>query len=308
MERKLKFYPQGLVWLPWNRYWMITEVKHLGRYFEVVGNPQDADFIYALDPQAPDMELVKKVDKPIVWRVFAGYSKSPIEDVRGRVVVGLYNTETTKSDFLRTYPHEPPPLELAYHPLNEEVFHSPKCPEPIFRHYIYVGSLTTRKRVDWAVDASIKAKVPLLIYHPSDIEPQVYNEVYQKATQYQGLIMPSYNAQPYFIYFVMSCSLALVCTSSWETFYIPSIEVAYLGRPMIAVQLPVHDELWGDTYIKVKDKEELADELAKDATDLGRLSEYGKKMNERLNKDLWNKGVGNFGELVSKIIMEYLKR
>jgi hypothetical protein len=31
-------------------------------------------------------------------------------------------------------------------------------------------------------------------------------------------------------------------------------------------------------------------------------------MNERLNKDLWNKGVGNFGELVNKIIMEYLKR
>jgi len=95
---KLSFYPQGLLWMPWNRWWMVNEARYLSRSFNIVGRPQDADFIVAFDPVQPDIVPVLNSGKPIVWRVFAGYSKSPIEDARDRILVALYNTEFTKGD------------------------------------------------------------------------------------------------------------------------------------------------------------------------------------------------------------------
>jgi len=81
-EGKLSFYPQGLLWMPWNRWWMANEARYLSRNFNIVRRPQDADFIVAFDPVQPDIVPVLNSGKPIVWRVFAGYSKSPIEDAR----------------------------------------------------------------------------------------------------------------------------------------------------------------------------------------------------------------------------------
>jgi len=118
----------------------------------------------------------------------------------------------------------------------------------------------------------------------------------------------SYDYPPSMVYMNMSCALALISASSWESFYIPGIETAYLGRPLIATQLPVLDELWEDTYIKVNSKEELAEELRQDYIDLDKLNEYGRRMNERLRQKLWDKGVGNFTEKATGLILEYLVR
>ena len=306
-EGKLSFYPQGLLWMPWNRWWMFNEARYLSKNFNIVRNPQDADFIVAFDPVQSDIVPVLNSGKPIVWRVFAGYSKSPIEDARGRILVALYNTEFTKSDFLRTYPYELPPMELIYHPLNEEIYYAPRCSQ-VLPFYVYVGSITKRKRVDWVVEAAVQAEKPILLFYPSDIETDLFAKVFDFATKYQGLIGMSYNYPPSMVYMNMSCALALVSASSWETFYIPGIETAYLGRPLIATQLPVLDELWEDTYIKVNSKEELAEELRQDYTDLDKLNEYGRRMNERLKQKLWDKGVGNFTEKATGLILEYLVR
>ncbi len=137
----MRVYFQGAYWEAQNRRWVLTEALELGKYFEVVKAPQDADFIFAFDPLLPDMDAVVKAGKPIVWRIFAGYAKSRIEEVRDKVVLGLINSEVTRSDFLRSYPYEPPPMELVYHPLNRDVFMFQPVELQEFTYYMYVGMI-----------------------------------------------------------------------------------------------------------------------------------------------------------------------
>ena len=310
-----KLYVQGLVWLPQNRWWMVTEVRELSKYFDLVQSPMDADVIYALDPLQPDMQVVTTyissgASKPIVWRIIAGYPtgmKTPIDEVKNHVVLALVNSLTTKSDFLKSYPYQPPPMELAYHPLNYEAMQVPKCQQQVIRYYIYVGAIEKRKRSDWIAEATFRSRTITRMYFPY-AERDVYDEVYRIAQTYRNGLIVTLNAPPQEVYPYMSCALALLSASSWETFFIPGIETAYYARPLISTKLPVLDELWGDTYITYSTVDELAQLMAKHFNDPTELNAYGVKMNDRLTKELWNKGVGNFGELASKYIYETIQR
>ncbi len=303
----MRVYFQGLFWEAQNRRWVLNEAEQLSRHFEVVKAPQDADFVFTFDPMLPDMDAVIRAGKPIVWRIFAGYAKSRIEEVRDRVVLGLINSETKRSDFLRSYPFEPPPpMELVYHPLNKEVFIFQPVDLQQFTYYMYVGMIDSRKRSDWVAWACATVKAPCVMFYPH-YEEAVLKEVYRIASGARDMLVMIYNAPPAMVYNTMRTATAIVSASSWETFYIPAIEAAYYGRPLISTELPVLNELWGDTYIKYNRKEELPNLLAMYA-DVKLANQKGQEMKERLHKHLWGKGVGNFGELAAQKIMEYLRQ
>jgi glycosyltransferase involved in cell wall biosynthesis len=295
---------------------MVTEVRELSKYFDLVQSPMDADVIYTLDPLQPDMQVVTTyissgASKPIVWRVIAGYptgAGAPIDDarVRNHIVLALVNSLFTKSEFLKTYPYQPPPIELVYHPLNYEAMQVPKC-QQVGRYYIYVGAIERRKRSDWIAEATFRSRTITRMYFPY-AESCVYEEVYRIAQLYRNGLIVTLNAPPHEVYSYMSCALALLSASSAETFFIPGIETAYYARPLISTKLPVLDELWGDTYITYNTVDELAQLMAKYFNNPTELNAYGAKMNDRLMRELWNKGVGNFGELASKYIYEAIQR
>lgn len=301
----MKVFFQGTFWDAQNRRWVLTEVLELSKYFEVVKAPQDADFILSFDPLLPDMDAVVKVGKPIVWRIFAGYAKSRIEDVRDKVVLGVVNSEVTRSDFLRSYPFEPPPMELVYHPLNKDVFMFQPTELQEFTYYMYVGMIDSRKRSDWVAWACATVKAPCVMFYPH-YEESVLREVYKIASGARDTLVLIYNAPMLMMYNSMRTATALVSASSWETFYIPGIETAYYARPLISTRLPVLDELWGDTYIKYEKREELP-QLLVQYSNIKQANQKGREMKEKLHGMLWNRGVGNFGEIASRIILEYLK-
>jgi glycosyltransferase involved in cell wall biosynthesis len=116
-------------------------------------------------------------------------------------------------------------------------------------YLLYVGNFYPHKNVDVFLDAYqlLEKKVPLVMlgpdnYFSGELKKRIDHEKIKGIT----IIHTPNTADLIFFY---KHAIALVNPSLSEGFGLPLVEAAYYGCPIVASDLPVFKELYGDTYI-----------------------------------------------------------
>jgi len=166
---------------------------------------------------------------------------TPSETVK-RQIVNYYGNEYGK----KTFP--------VYEGVNNQLFRAKenqelkkKFSKPFF---IYVGNFYPHKNVEKLIKSfsKIKEEVQLILLGPNDYFQskivQLINQLYME-NKIVFYCNPTY-AELTFFY---KNSLALIHPSMSEGFGLPLIEAAYFNCPIIASDIPIFQELLGDTYL-----------------------------------------------------------
>jgi len=285
-----------VVWSGWEnprRSWEWLTAK----YIRLIGNkvyitskeediPFKPDVIFATDKPELTKKYAKKFKCPYVCWLIAGYPEGSSKDFEGAIKDAsllLAVSEVTRQDFIRTFPHDvEDKLEVCYHGVDTD--EADKVEIKVEDVFTFVGNPENeRKRFRW-----FREIVNLSGAKHRIISPEMF-DIYKTLLTTLGTYHIGVEEKRKWE--LIKSSYAVVCTSSWETFFIPAAEAAYVRTPLISYDLPVIREIWGNSVLYFQDVDEAIWhiwELLEYPKLRRRIGERTRKQFEKKRLSLWD--------------------
>jgi len=228
-------------------------LKQLGHEVILTSDPNfkgDVDVIFASSNPLLAYHYTKNLKKPYVCWLIAGFPEEHKGTVHEEALASanllLAVSETAKQDFLRTFPRDVE-VHVAYHGVHDGL--------RMIRREIdgdeklcFIGPPNDeRKRFSWVSEVSALTGATVRLITPDVITkpPLGVSEVHINVGEERKFKL-------------LTKSLALIVTSSWETFALHIAESASVMTPVISADLPVVREIWGDAVLYGDNPDELA--------------------------------------------------
>jgi len=206
--------------------------------------PLVPDVVFSTDNLVLARHYVAMFNCPHVHWVIAGFVKGSPEKIENALLAVdllLAISETTKTDFVNSFPHDvEDKLEIAYYGVSDgkEMMTNSVTKDDMF---CFVGCPDDeRKRYSWFAESVSLAGVPARIISPDPFNiDQAMSKLSVRGEIHTAVDNPK-------IFELLAKSQALICTSSWETWFLPAGEAFTVELPVISYKLPVIQELFED--------------------------------------------------------------
>lgn len=242
----------------WRRSWewlTAEELRRAGCEVEMVSEHEPVarpDAVFSTEKHELAAEYAREFKVPYACWLVAGWPKDYSEE-RARAVAGadllLAVSETAKRDFLATFPLGlSGEIRICYHGANERA--AKKARSSPRGWLCWVGHPEDgRKRFELFAEVCSLSLSQALVISPHQFDAE---RVARLGVSGQYMVGAPEERK----FEALKSSLALLCTSSWETFFIPACEAAACGTPLVSYDLPVIREVWGDSVLYFESTDE----------------------------------------------------
>jgi len=280
------------VWSGWynpRRLWEIRPCEYLTK----IGNevfvtaktqeiPFEPDVVFSTNNVVLARSYSIKFRVPLIAWIIAGF---PIEREKYKEVAeALLNADLllavskiAREDFVKSFPYDvEDKLKVCYHGIDTD--EADKVGNvKVEDVFTFVGNPQDgRKRFEWFREIINLSGVAHRIISPDLFEVEKFG----LATVGTYHI----NVEERRKFELLKSSYALICASSWETFYLPGAECAYVKTPLLSYDLPVIREIWEDSVLYFQDVDE-AVWMIWEMLEFPKIREkYAEKMHKQFHK------------------------